>query len=547
MLERRFSRHLVGLLAGGILAFAGLGGCSPSGDEPETRAAMGAEMVLNRGNTAEPESLDPALNTVLWGSHIIGDMLMGLYTDDAAGKAILGAASDATVSEDGRTWMFTLREHSWSDGTPVTAEDFAFAWRRIVDPKTASKYASLLYVFKNARPITEGTMPPSALGVRAADDKTLVLELENPAPYLPELLAHALTAPVPRHVIETNPNNWTRAGTYVANGPYVLSDWVPRDHVTLLKNPRFYDAANVKIDRVVFYPTEDTEAGLRRFRAGELDVQDPIPAAQIDWLRANMPGALRLTPILAIDYVIMNQTRAPFKDVRLREALSLAYDRELLTNVIWKLGETPAYNIVPPGTANYPGGAAVSFKDMPKAERITRAQSLMRELGYGPDKPFRTTYLTSALPDNRRTAAAVQEMWRQIYVDLEIVQLEGQVAFARIKEADFDIAAPAWIADFNDPVNFLFLLVTNNGGLNYGRYGNPKYDALLAQADQEKDVVKRGELLLEAEKIALAEHAWITRTFRSTRQVVQPHVKNWISNAKDVNRTRWLSVERPSS
>jgi oligopeptide transport system substrate-binding protein len=541
-------RRLGGALSGLFLALllTACGQDAETGGNPPGALTAGT-MVLHRGNTAEPESLDPAINTTLWGSHIIADMLMGLYTDDAEGKPILGAASEASVSEDGLTWTFTLRDHRWSDGRAVTADDFVYAWQRVVDPKTASKYASLLYVFKNARAVTEGEVPPSALGARAISDNTIVLDLESPAPYLPELLSHALTSPVPRQVVEANPNNWTRVGTNVSNGPYSLVEWVPRDHIALVKNPHFYDAANVKIERVIFYPTEDAEAALRRFRAGELDTVDPIPAAQIDWLRANMPDALRLRPILAIDYVIMNQTRAPFKDVRLREALSLAYDRELLTNVIYRLGETPAYNIVPPGVGNYPGGAAVTFKDMPKADRISRAQGLMRELGYRPDKPFRTTYMTSSLPDARRAAAAIQEMWRQIYVDVEIVQLEAAQVYAHVKEGDFDVSAASWIADFNDASNFLFLLTTNNGGLNYGRYSNPRFDDLLAAAEREADVGRRGEMLLAAEKIALAEHAWITRTFRSSRQVVQPYVQNWISNAKDVNRTRWLSVERPAS
>ncbi len=524
------------------LTFA-LAACGPNAEAPTEGAAT--EMVLHRGNTAEPESLDPSQTSTLWAAHIEGDLFLGLYTEDAEGKTIPGAAVESSVSEDSLTWTFHLRDHLWSDGTPVTAGDFVFAWHRMVDPKTAAKYASILYPFKNAQAIVEGKIPPSSLGARTIDDKTIELELEQPTPFLPELLTHGTTYPVPRHIIESKGDAWVRPGNLVSNGAYTLSEWAPRDHITLVKNHRFYDSANVKIDRVVFYPTEDSQAALRRLRAGELDTQDPLPAQQIDWIRANIPEMLKQSPILSLDYVVMNQMRKPFDDVRVREALNLGYDRETLTNVIYRLGEVPAYNIVPPGVANYPGGASFAFKDTPKAERIARAQALMRQAGYGPDKPLRTTYMTSALPDARRAAAAVQDMWKEIYIELEIVQLEGQIAYARLKEQDFDISAAAWIADFNDASNFLFLLTTSNGGLNYGRYSSEEYDRAFKAASGEIDLAKRGQLFLEAEKIALRDHALITRDFRSTRTLVQPYVKGWIPNAKDVNRTRWLSVERP--
>jgi oligopeptide transport system substrate-binding protein len=534
-------RGMLGLSLAALL----LAGCGPSQTQQSGANAPAAqsEMVLRRGITAEPDSIDPHLNTTLWGAHVVGDMLMGLYTEDAQARPIPAAAADASVSEDGRTWTFHLRDHLWSDGMPVTADDFVYAWRRAVDPKTASKYASMLYVFKNALPITEGKMPPTSLGARAPDSKTIVLELEHPAPYLPELLTHPMSFPVPRHVVEAKGTAWTQAGNYVSNGAYVLQQWVPGDHLTLVKNARFVDAAGVKIDRVLYYPTEDAQAGLRRFRAGELDIIDPLPAQQIDWIRANIPETLKQTPILSVDYVVMNFKRKPFDDIRVREAMNLAYDRELITNVIYRLGETPAYNLLPPGVANYPGGASYPFKGMAKPERIRRAQELMRQAGYGPDKHLKTTYLTPSLPDQRRAAAATQEMWREIYVDVEIVQQESQVVYARLKEGDFDTSPAAWIADFNDPSNFLFLLTTENGGLNYGRYSNPKFDRLFAAAEQEKDVERRGDMLLECEKIALADQAWITRDFRSTRELVQPAVKNWIPNLRDINRTRWLSVE----
>jgi oligopeptide transport system substrate-binding protein len=498
--------------------------------------------VLRRGNGAEVESLDPALADTSWEQWIIGDMMMGLFTEDAHGNAILGVAENAAVSPDGKIWTFALRESLWSDGTPVAAEDFVYAWRRTLDPKTTGKYGAILYAFKNAKAIAEGKLPPSALGVRAEGTRTLILELEHPAPYLPELLAHNITYPVPRHVVEAKGAAWTQPGNYVSNGPYVLAERIPNDHVTLTKNPRFFDAENVHIDRVLFYPTEDASGALKRFRAGELDTQNPFPADQIDWLHANMPAALRQTPTLAIDYVVFNERRKPFDDVRVREALDLAFDRDVLTNKIYRLGEEPAYSIIPRGIANYPGGAGLSFRDLSYPERLTRAQALMREAGYGPGRLLHTSYATSAAGDARRAAVAIQAMWRAIYVDVQAVQSETQVNYTKLREGDYDIGAGSWGADFNDASNFLMLLTTGNPQ-NYGGYSNPAFDRLYEAAEQERDVEARGQILLQAEKLALNDHAWITRNFRANRTIVQPYVKGWVANARDMNRTRWLSID----
>jgi len=502
------------------------------------------ETVLHRGNGAEVESLDPALADTSWEQWIIGDMMMGLFTEDARGNAILGAAENAAVSPDGKIWTFTLRDSLWSDGTPVTAEDFVYAWRRTLDPKTAGKYGAILYAFKNAKAVAEGRLPPSALGVRAEGTRMLVLELEHPAPYLPELLAHNITYPVPRHVVEAKGVAWTQPGNYVSNGAYMLSERMPNDHVTLTKNPRFFDAANVHIDRVIFYPTEDASGALKRFRAGELDTQNPFPADQIDWLRANMPAALRQTATLAIDYVVFNERRKPFDDVRVREALDLAFDRDVLTNRIYRLGEEPAYNIIPPSIANYPGGAALSFRNLSYPDRLIRAQALMRRLGYGPDHPLHASYATSTSADARRAAVAIQAMWRAIYVDLQIAQSETQVNYTKLREGDFDIGEGSWAADFNDASNFLMLFTTGNPQ-NYARYGNARFDALYQEAEAERDPASRGQILLAAEKIALNDHVWITRNFRANRTIVQPYVKGWAANARDVNHTRWLSIDVP--
>ncbi len=357
--------------------------------------------MLNRGNGAEIKSLDPHFIDGANESQIEGDLLIGLLTMDAAGRPIPGAATRWETSPDGKTWTFHLREHLWSDGHPVTAQDFVFAWQRLMDPSTGASYAYNLWVVRNAHAISIGKLPPSALGVHAPDDRTLVVELEHPAAYLPELLTHDTAYPLPRHVVLAKGNSWPKPGNFVGNGPYVPREWIVNDHITLLKNPRFYDAANVRIDVVTYFPTPDSNAGLRRFRVRELDTQTPIPLTEIDWLRKNMPETLHLKPYLGLSYVSINLNRPPLNDIRLRRALNLALDRETITNRVLRLGEPPAYSMVPPAVVNYPDKPQMDFKPLPFPERLAKARWLMSQAGYGPDNPLRLNLETFDEPEQQ--------------------------------------------------------------------------------------------------------------------------------------------------
>jgi oligopeptide transport system substrate-binding protein len=541
LIMRRQSRRSFLVSAGSatLLTACGQGATSKQSQS----GARPGEMVLNRGNGAEPLSLDPHHVQGNWEFNIVGDLIIGLMTESADGNPVPGAAIRWEQSEDGNSWQFRLRDHQWSDGTPVTAEDFVYAWRRMLDPKTASTYAYFLYLIKNGEAVNTGKMPLTALGVTAKDDRTLAVDLEHPVPYLLQFLTHNTTFPVPRHIVEAKGDAWVKPGSYVSNGPYTLAEWESNDHITLLKNPKFYDATNVKIERTIFYPTTDYVAALKRMRAGELDVQDRMPAQQIDWLRSNMRETLRLSPTLNTEYLTANLTLKQFADARVREALSLGVDRETIVNRIDKLGEVPAYNMVPPGTANYPGGVFLNFKSMPFPDRLKRAQMLMRQVGYGPDNLLRTSLIIrSAAPTARRVPVAIQQMWKQIYVDAQILQLDAAIFYDHIQTGDFEIANPAWGADYNDPTTFLDLLRTGNPN-NYGRYSNPNYDRVLDAADSELDLTKRGRLLAEAEEIALKDNVWIPINFWVAGNLVRPYLKSWNNNPADIHRTRWMSID----
>ena len=520
---------------GAVLFLAAIAcACSPS-DNPG--------VVLNRGNGSEIKSLDPAYIEGNYEQWLLGDVIVGLTTEGPRGEPIPGAATYWEVSPDGLTWTFHLRRHVWSDGVPVTSADFAFAWRRELDPGTAAVYAYNLWVVKSAHDVSTGKLPPEKLGVETPNDDTFVVHLEHPAPYFAELADHEVAWPVPRHVVLKYGSAWSHVGNIVGNGPYMVKEWVPNDHVTLVKNPRFYDAAHVRIDTVNYFNTPDSEAALKQFRAGELDTQNPFPNDQIGWMRKNMPHALRIAPYLGVDYMAMNFRRAPLRDIRLREALNLAYDREALVGKVRRIGESPAYGIVPPGVANYPGGATMAFQSMPFAARLARARALMRAMGYGPQHLLPLTYVTSTNPDQRRKAAAVQEMLAAIYIKVTITALEGGSFFNAMQQHDFDIASPLWIADFNDASNFLDLLRSDSAE-NYSAYRNPAFDALLDRAQQQRDAKARGAIMRQAEQFALDDYAWVPTYFLVTRDLVQPYVKGWIANVKDFNRTRWLWIDR---
>lgn len=496
------------------------------------------------GNAAEPFTLDPNMSDAQWEDTIIGDLMMGLTTEDSRARPVPGMAESWETSADGLSWTFHLRQAQWSDGAPVTAEDFLYSWRRLLDPKQAASYAYYPYIIKNAEPINAGRMPGSALGVLARAPRTLEIHLEHPAPYLLEMLMHTCMMPLPRHVVEAKGKHWTQPGNYVSNGAFMLKSWIPNDHVEVIKNPRFFDAAHVKLDRIFYDPTDDYAAGLRRLRGGELDATDRLENNQFGWIKKNMPELLDPVPQLIMDMVQVNLTKAPFDDIRVRRAINLAINREAITGRIIPVGYVPAYNLVPPGTANYPGGNALDFHRMPYPVRTAQAQRLMREAGFGPGNRLRTTYLirSTAAGSYRAVAAALQQMFALAYIDASIIPTDAQIFYKQIQEHDFDMAQPGWQADFNDASNFLDLFRTG-GGNNWGAYSNPAFDRMLQAAQDDIDLESRGRKLAAAEAILLKDQALMPLFFWVSGNLVRPYVKGWDANAMDKHRARWISID----
>lgn len=501
--------------------------------------------ILIRGNGAEPKSLDPHRATGTWENNIIGDMMLGLYTEDAAGKPILGAAESATPSVDGLKWTFKLRNHTWSDGVPVTAADFVLAYQRLLNPLTAAEYAEVQFPIKNARAAAAGKVPVAQVGVRAIDAKTLEIELENPAPFLPELLTHYTAFPIPKHVYDKAGEKWSKAGTMVTNGPFTLVSWRPNDRVVVKKNPKFYDVANVKLDGVVYFPTQDDPAAFRRYVAGEIDMHERWPLSEITRIKADakLTAEARSYTYLMVTYTSFNMKRKPFADIRVRKALAMAIDRKTIGDKVFRGAYgAPAVSFFPPGMANADLSGKVFYADLPMAERIAQAKVLMEQAGYGPNNRLKFTYNIGNTQDGRNMAVAMQAMWKQIYADAEILALDTAVHYDKLKANDYDVGAAGWVWDYNDGKNIVYLFESTTLQQNYPRYANPEFDALMKAADKEPDVKKRGDILGKMNAILLRDLPAAPNFHLFERKLVKPYVKGFVENARTINRARWMDL-----
>ncbi|MBM3597527.1 MAG: peptide ABC transporter substrate-binding protein [Alphaproteobacteria bacterium] len=501
--------------------------------------------TLHRGNGAEPETLDPQKSTGVPEAHIARDTFEGLVAEAADGKLIPGVAERWDIAEDGTTYTFHLRRNAkWSNGDPVTAQDFVYSYRRILDPKTASKYAFMLWPLKNGEAVNKGQVADLAqIGATAKDEHTLVLTLERPTPYLIGSLAHKSAYPVSRKAIEAHGDRWTRPGNFVGNGAYVLREWTPQSHIKLVKSPTYHGAAGVKIDEVMFYPTEDIAAEYKRYRAGELDMTNEIPPDQIEAARAATPAETKISPYFGTYYFAFNVTAAPFKDnVKLRQALSLAIDREMLTERVTRAGEVPAYSWVPPGTANYQNVYAPA-KDMKQAERDALAKKLFAESGA--PKGLEVEFLYNTHDLHRRIAIAVASIWdEKLGVKIKLVNKEWKVYLDDSSEKKFQMRRAGWIGDYNDANTFVELLKSDIGKQNPAGWANAKYDELMRKATAMTNLAERAKVMSEAERIMLEEAPIAPIYYYVKKSMVKPHVKGWVANVMDVHPTRWLSIEK---
>jgi oligopeptide transport system substrate-binding protein len=503
--------------------------------------AVQADSILRRGTAAEAPTLDPAIAAGNIAAPIINDLFEGLLGKDPALKLIPGQAESWTVSEDGRTYTFRLREGlQWSDGTPLTADDFVYGYRRMVTPSTGSPIAGQFYVVENARDIVAGRKAPEALGVLAPDSRTVVLKLVHRAPWFLELLGNVPVAPVPRHVIEKEGRDWTRPDRMVTNGPYTLAERIPQTITRLKKNPRYWRANEVPMEEVHWYPTQDLSTTLRRFRAGELDQILNFPPEEIDWLRKNMPDSLKITSSLGVYYLLINTREPPFNDARVRRALYLAVDREGITGKLLRTGVKPANTFVGPDFSNYAG---ITLPDMqkPMPERQKLARQLLAQAGYGPGKPLAFEYIYDTNEENRKLAVALSAMFQAIGVKMQPVNVDFGQLTRQVRTGSFQMARWVYFASYDDPYALLTIYGSDNTN-NYAGWKNAEYDRLLAASNEEPDLEKRRRILEDAERLLLTEAPLIPIYDYARRYLVSPRLKGWVTSERGPTPSRFLSV-----
>lgn len=508
-------------------------------------------VTLNLGNGSEPGSLDPHKASGDWENRIIGELYEGLVAEDAQANAIAGQAESWTISDDGLVYTFKIRaDANWTDGVPVTAQNWVDAFQRLFDPKTAAEYAYLQFPIKNASKINAAEITDfSQLGVKAIDDKTLEITLEASTPFFLQALTHYTGYPIRKDIIEKFGDQWTQPENIVGNGPYKLVEWVPGSYLRGVKSDTYYGKDGLKIDEVKWDNTEDLTAALNRYRAGELDILTDFPADQYKFLQDNYPGQAHVAPFLGIYYYVLNQSKPPLDNVNIRKALSLAVLRDVIGPDVLGTGELPAYGWVPNGTANYEGVPySPDWAEWPYDQRVEEAKKLMAEAGYTPENPLKLQLRYNTNENHQRIAVAITDMWKQIGVQVELFNAETAVHYDALRAGDFQVGRAGWLMDYSDASNTLDLLKTGttqegvmNWGNNYGRYSNPEFDSLMDQASKELDLVKRSDLLHQAEAKAMDEFAAIPIYWYVSKNVVSPKITGFEDNAKDINRVRWMT------
>ncbi|MDX1442326.1 MAG: peptide ABC transporter substrate-binding protein [Gammaproteobacteria bacterium] len=507
--------------------------------------AFAADNHLVRGNFLEPESLDPHASRGVEAANILRDIYEGLVRTGADGRILPGVAERWQVSNDALEWRFELREDAaWSDGTPLTAEDFVYSLRRTLSPETASPFADNLVAIENAQEVLAAEKPASALGVVAVNDHELLVRLDRPLPYLLSLLAHHSTYPVHRESIEEHGSRFPQPGRHLSNGAYRLVEWSVNERIRLERNPHYWDAEAVRIDSVDYLPIDDEESEFNRYRAGELDITQTVPARRVADLRESMPDELHIAPYLSTYFYGFNLARQPFADnPELRRALSLVIDRDIIAGKVMVAGELPATALNPPGIEDYIA-PTVEYANRDMAARIAEAKQLYRDAGYGPDKPLQIELRFNTGDNHRRVALAVSSLWRQhLGVETRLVNEEWKVFLQNRKAGEVtQVFRSSWVGDFNDPMTFLHLLESGNAFNDTG-YANPEYDELLARAATAATPSKRRRLLQEAEAVMLADQPILPLYYYVTKHLVKPRVGGWQDNIMDQHATRDLYLK----
>ena len=529
-----------------FIIFAFVYGCS----ENITPVDSGLEkQIYHHGNGSEPQGIDPHIVTGVPEHHILISLCEGLTIpnpnpDDMNGY-MAGTAESWSISEDGKEYIFNINENArWSNGDPVTANDFVWSWQRILTASLGSQYPDMLYYLVGAYEYHNGlTDDFSEVGVKAIDQKTLKVNLKNPTPFFLGLLSHYSTWPVHKETvlkygdIDDRNGEWTRPGNFVCNGPFQLKSWELNNKIVVEKNPYYYDASIVKLNEIHYYPVSNVMTEDRMFRAGQLHLTSTLPSQKCPIYIEENPN-LRIDPYMGTYFYRINTNHEALKDVRVRKALAYSIDRELLVNKVTKCGQIPAYSFTPPGSNGYEPKTQIPFDP-------ELAKSLLEDAGYSDENPFpKLEILFNTNEDHRKIALAIQQMWQvNLGIEIELVNQDWKVYLNREMIGDFQISRAGWIGDYEDPNTFLDLMRPNRGNNKTG-WENKEYDELVEKANTINNQSERYEMLYKAEEI-LIDNMPIIPLYTYVRSYqLSPDVKGFNPHILDHHHPKFIYLER---
>ncbi|BDR15417.1 ABC transporter substrate-binding protein [Vibrio sp. STUT-A11] len=522
-------KHSITLLISSLLTSVGT--TSAFADGIPENIQLAAEQVLVRANDAEAATLDPAKAEGMPEMHILRDLFEGLVIQDRNGNIVPGVAQ-SWETEDNQTFVFHLRKDpKWSNGDSVTADDFVYALRRAVDPQLASPNVWYLEMtrIKNIVDVAEGKLPVEELGVEALDNYTLRFELEAKVPYFVAMTGHTSMMPVHKATVEQGVKPWSDPKQFVGNGAFVLDKWVVNERIELKKNPNYWDADDTQLTNVTYIPFENQNASINRYVVGEVDITSDVPTHMAQKLEREYQGAYTVVPLLCTYYYAFNTTRPPFDDVRVRQAVSYSIMRDVITNGVTQVGNLPAYTFAHQYTAGF-DATQPEYSKWTQLQRDEKARQLLKEAGYGKDKPLDFKLLYNTSESNKAIAVAIASMLSEnLDAKVELENQEWKSYLVARKQGNFDVMRASWCGDYNEASTFLSLLRSDSSG-NFARYQSKEYDQAMENALATTDDKERQAYYDEAEKLIAADVPIAPIYYYMQARLVRPNVGGFAKN-----------------